>query len=366
MRVTSKMSSDNAVYNININQQRMSRLNDMISSSMNVSTPSIDPVATSKILSIESQSKTVDQYISNIKTGQLWMQMNETVLDGVQKNVIQVKAIAMSAIGGLDDPYKRTEALNSLRLYRDQILDMPNAAMIGDQYIFSGFKGNIKPFDQTTITGDSTSGSNILANIDTTNLHPGMPITGPGIPDDTIVSAITTPGVAGTITLSNAATATTAAGNITFSGNFTGTDDSFLVEMNQGMKISINTTGGNLLRGGTPPGTTGVDIVKTLDQLILDITNINKAGVVSAISQLDSANQQIMSTVGDLGMRTSRLDNALSYQERANGVLKTMLSNIQEVDMAKAAIELNNQKNNFEAILAATAKIAPISLLNYL
>lgn len=366
MRVTSKMSSDNSIYNINLSQQKMNRLNDMISSGMNVGTPSIDPVATSKILSIESQSKTVDQYISNVKTGQLWMQMNETVLDGVQKNVIQLKAIAMSAIGGIDDPYKRTEALNSLKLYRDQILDMPNAAQIGDQYIFSGFKGNTKPFDQTTITADSTSGSNILANIDTTNLHPGMPISGPGIPDDTIISAITTPGIAGTITLSNNATATTAAGSITFSGNFTGTDDPFLIEMNQGMKMAINTTGGNLLRGGTPPGSTGVDIIKTLDQLILDITNVNKAGVTSSISLFDSANQQIMSTVGDLGMRSSRLDNALSYQERANGVLKTMLANLQEVDMAKAGIELNNQKNAFEATLAATAKIAPISLLNYL
>lgn len=366
MRVTSKMSADNAIYNINASQQKINHLNDMISSGMRVSAPSIDPVATSKILSLESQSKTVEQYISNIKNGQMWLNMNATVLEGVQKNVIDLKGIASAAIGGLTDPYKRADTLNSLKLYRDQLIDMPNAAMIGDQYIYSGFKGNTRPFDQTTITADSTVGSNALANIDTTDLHPGMPITGTGIPDNSYITAITTPGVGGAITISNNATATTAAGDISFTGKFTGTDDPFQVEMNQGMKLTINVTGGTLLRGGTPPGSTGIDVIKTLDQLVLDVANGNQAGVINAVSTLDKANQQIMSTVSDVGMRVSRLDNALSYQERANEVLKTMLANLQEVDMAKAAIELTNQKTAFEATLAATAKITPISLLNYL
>lgn len=366
MRVTNKMSTDNAIYNINSSQQKINRLNDMISSGMRVSTPSLDPVSASKILSLESQSKTVDQYISNIKNGQLWLKMNATVLEGVQKNVIELKSIASSAIGGLTDPYKRADSLNSLKLYRDQLLDMPNAAMVGDQYIFSGFKGNTKPFEQSTVSADTTLGSNALANIDTTDLHPGMPIIGQGIPDNSYITAITTAGVAGSVTISNAATATTAGGNITFSGKFTGTDDPFQIEMNQGTKLTVNVTGGALLRGGTPPGSTGVDIIKTLDQLMLDISNGNQAGVLSGISNLDSANNHIMSVVSDVGMRTSRLDNALSYQERSNGVLKTMLANLQEVDMARAAIELTNQKTAFEATLSATAKIAPISLLNYL
>lgn len=366
MRVTSTMSSNNAIYNINLNRQKIDHLNEQIATGLNVSKPSLDPVATSKILSLETQSKTVDQYISNIKSGQLWLKIEGNVLEGVQKNVMNIKGIASASVGTLTDPYKRSEALDSLRLYRDQLLDLPNAGVVGDQYIFSGFKGDSKPFETSTITANSTAGSTVLANIDTTNLHLGMPISGPGIPDKTIITAIPTPGVGGSVTLSNAATATAVGGNVSFSGAFTGTDDPFQIEINQGMKLSINVTGGNLLRGGTPPGSSGVDIVKTLDQLILDISNGNQAGVTSAVSTLDKANKQVMGVVSEVGMRVSRLDNALSYQERSNDVFKTLLANLQEVDMAKAAVELTSQKTAFDATLSATAKILPLSLLDYL
>lgn len=360
MRVTSKMSSDNAIYNINLNRQRIDRLDELIATGMNVGKPSDNPVAASKVLSLESQSKSVDQYISNIKNGQLWLKMEGTVLESMQKSVMEIKGIASAAVGTLTDPYKRDEALNSLRLYRDQLLDLPNSAQVGDQYIFSGFKGTNRPFEQTTITGDSTNGSNILANISTTDLHPGMPITGNGIPDDTYITAITGPN---SVTISNMATATSTGGNISFTGKFTGTDDAMKIELNQGLSVTVNTTGGKLLRG-TNPG--DVDIIKTIDQLALDIANGNQAGVLNAVSELDKANQQVMNVVSDVGMRVSRLDNALSYQERTNDVLKTLLANIQEVDMAKAAVELTSEKTAFEAALAATAKITPISLLDYL
>lgn len=360
MRVTSKMSADNAIYNINLSRQRIDRLNELISSGVNVGSPSVNPVATSKILSLESQSKTVNQYISNITNGQLWLNMEGTVLEGVQKNVMEIKSIASSAVGGMSDPYRKAELLSSLKLYRDQLIDLPNSAQIGDQYIFSGFNGNIRPFAQTTITADSTAGSNALDNIDTTDLHPGMPITGSGIPDNTYITAITGPG---SVTISNIATSSAAGGDITFNGKFTGTDDAFRIEINQGLQITINSTGGKLLRG-TNPG--DVDIIKTIDQLAIDIANENQAGVLAAVTEIDKSNQQIMSVVSDIGLRVSRLDNALAFQERSNNVLKTLLSNLQEVDMAKAAVELTNQKTSFEATLAATAKISPISLLDYL
>jgi flagellar hook-associated protein 3 len=360
MRITGKMTSDNAVFNINANRQRIERLNEVISSGKNVGKPSDSPVAASKIMSLESQSKTVDQYISNIKTGQLWSQMQTTVLEGLQKSILEIRGIAGAAVGGLDDPYKRAEALNSLKLYRDQLIDLPNSAQIGDQYIFSGYKGTTRPFEQTTITADSTSGSNVLANIDTTNLHPGIPVRGTGIPANTFVTAITGPN---SVTLSNSATASTTGGDITFSGVFTGTDDAFDIEISQGLQMTINTTGGKLLRGATPGD---VDIIKIIDQLTVDIANANQAGVIAANSELEKANRQIMSVVSDVGMRVSRLDNALSFQERSNNVLKQLLANINEVDMAKAAAELTNQKTAFEATLAATAKITSISLLDYL
>lgn len=366
MRITSRISADNAVYNINLGRQRMERLNEMITSGMQVSSPSQDPVATKKILDLEGQVKTSDQYISNIKNGSLWLDMVANTVEGVLDSVMEVKSIASQGVTGLGDPIKQQELMTSLKLYRDQLLDMPNSSAIGDQYVMSGYKSNLKPFPTTAISADTTLGSSALTNIDTTNITVGMPISGPGIPDGAIVTAITSAGAAGAVTLSSAATATAAGASLSYKGTFAGTDDPLNVEINKGLTLNVNVTGGSLLRGGTPPGSSGVDIIKTIDNLMADIQSGNQAGVVSAVATIDTASKQVLSVISDIGMRKARLDNALQSQQRLSNVLKTSVSNIQDVDLAKAATELTQQKTAYEAALSATAKITPLSLLDYL
>ena len=366
MRITTSMSANNAVYYINQGRQRMDNLNETIATQQRVNTPSDDPVSAKKILDLQAQSKTTDQYLSNIKNGVLWLDMAGTTLEGVFDTVSQLKSIANQAVNGLNDPLKKQDLMTSLRLYRDQLMDVPNSALIGDQNIFSGFNSTSKPFPVQTVTANTTAGSTSLTNIDTTGFTLGMPITGPGIPDNTIVTAITTPGPGGAVTLSSAATATATGASLSFKGVYKGTDDLLKIEVNSGMQIDINVTGGTLLRGGTPPASTGVDIIKTIDQLMLDISNGNQSGVISAASSLTAASTQLQNVISDVGMRKARLDNIQAFQERKGNVLQTLISNLQEVDLAKAATQLTQEKTSFEAALAATAKITPLSLLDFL
>jgi flagellar hook-associated protein 3 FlgL len=359
------MTSNNAIFNINEGRIKLDRLNESISSGKVVNRPSDDPVATKKILDLESQIKSSNQYISNIKTGQTWLDMAGTSLEGLLGSVMSIRGSAGQAAGALTDPVKKTDILNQLKFLRDQLTDYPNT-QVGGQYVFSGFKSDVAPFSSNSVAADITAGSPAIGNIDTTDLYPGLPITGPGIPADSTVTAITTPGVGGAITISSPATATTIPGSLTFSGKFNGTDDVVNIEVNRGVQVPISISGGVVLRGGTPPGSTGVDIIKTLDTLIADINSGNAAGIQAANVALDTANQQLLGSISVIGMRKARMDNALTSQQRNLNVLSEIHDNLQNVDMAKAAIQLSNQKNAFDAALAATAKIAPLSLLNYL
>jgi flagellar hook-associated protein 3 FlgL len=74
----------------------------------------------------------------------------------------------------------------------------------------------------------------------------------------------------------------------------------------------------------------------------------------------------MLSAVSDVGMRTARLDNALSMQQRNSNNLREMHDGMQNIDMAAAAIALTQQKTAFDAALAATAKVTPLSLLDYM
>jgi flagellar hook-associated protein 3 FlgL len=178
--------------------------------------------------------------------------------------------------------------------------------------------------------------------------------------------------VGGAFTFSNsntpptAATATTAPGTLSFTGKFQGTEDIVSIEINKALQLPIGVSGGVTLRGGTPPGSSGVDIIKTLDTLIADIKSDNKAGIAAANTALDTVNQQMLGFISDVSMRKSRMDNALVAQQRSYNILSGIHDDLQNVDMAAAAISLTDQKNAFEAALAATAKVTQLSLLNYM
>lgn len=361
MRITTKMTADNSLFNINEGRIRLDRLNEKISSGKQVNRPSDDPVATRKILDVESQIKNSNQSISNIKTGQTWLSLTGTGLEGLLSTVMEIKSTAGQAVSGISDPVKKADMLGQLKLFRDQLMDYTNS-QVGNQYIFSGFKSEKAPFAPTSIPADMTAGSPAITNIDATNLYPGLPITGPGIPANSTVAAITTPGVGGAITISNPATATATPGTLTFTGMYQGTEDQLNIDVGGRAPVPVNVSAGAVLRGTQG----GVDIIRTLDNLVAAISNDDVAGIQTANNDLDQANQQVLSAVSDVGMRKARLDNALSSQERNSNTLRAIHDGMQNIDMAAAAIALTQQKTAFDAALAATAKIMPLSLLDYM
>ena len=366
MRITTKMTADNSLYNINEGRIKLDKLNEMAASGLMVNRPSDDPVTTKKILDVESKIKNTNQFINNIKTGQTWLGMAGTSLEGLLSSVMDIKSIAGQASGGISDPIKKADMLAQLKLFREQLMDY-TTAQVGNQYVFSGFNSSGAPFSPSTLSGISTTAGNPnITNVNTADLYVGMPISGPDIPQNSIITAIPTPGAAGVITLSNSATNTNAAGTLTFTGKYQGTEDPLSIDVGSGVGFAINVSAGSVLRGGTPPGSTGVDIIKTVDELMLAITNNNAAGVQAANVSLSAANQQMLSAVSDVGMRSARLDNALEAQRRNINTLSSIHDDMQNVDMAAAAIALTQQKTAFDAALAATAKITPLSLLDYL
>ena len=366
MRITDKTTAHNAIYNINEGRLKLDRLNEAISSGRVINRPSDNPVTAKKILDLETQIKSSNQYVSNIKTGKTWLQMAGTSLEGLLSSVMSIKGVAGQAAGTLTDPIKKADMLNQLKFFRDQLVDY-SGVQVGGQYVMSGFKSDVAPFSATTLSGVSTTaGTPNVTNVDTTDLYVGMPISGPDIPANSVITAIPTPGTTGAITLSNSATTTNAAGTLNFTGKFNGTEDIVTMEVNKGVQVPISVSGGAILRGGTPAGSTGIDIIKTIDTLIADITSGNVPGIQAANIAIDKANQQLLGAVSDVGMRKARMDNAAEAQQRNLNVLSEIHDNLQNIDYAKAAIELTNQKTAFEAALAATAKIAPLSLLNYL
>jgi len=429
MRVTPMMTSENALYNIQEGRARLDRLNEQISAGLNILRPSDDPITSRQILDLQNKVKEGDQYLSNITKSNLWLDFTETALQGVSDVLNNIKGVASTISSGTTDTAVRTNSVSQLKEMRKQLLDMANV-QLGDQYIFGGYKNstlavagdtngttgianidvtnlsvgmavsgdgipantvinsigpgnaitlnnsatasgsgvrltfgppfNAAPFAGSALTGD-LNGTNSITGLDTSTLSVGMPVSGEGIPAGTKIAAIP---ASGTITLDTPATITKTGASLLFGGNFRGTDDKVQVEVSRSSKVEINVSGSELFSG---TGTYGsVDLFAALDGLIAAIESNNVPAIQLNAADLDKGSQQVSNARSDVAGRMTRLLSTKKMVTRDQNTAKSIISERQNVDYAKAAIELTQQQTAFEAALSATAKISQLSLLDYL
>jgi len=92
----------------------------------------------------------------------------------------------------------------------------------------------------------------------------------------------------------------------------------------------------------------------------------NSAGISAAIDGLKGDADRIANVQSDIGARTVRVENARSVATSATLTLKNALSEVENVDLAKATVELGLQEVSYQAALGATAKVLQPSLLDFL
>jgi flagellar hook-associated protein 3 FlgL len=305
MRITPGMTADSAVYNLQQMRQNLDTLQEQISSGLIVNKPSDDPLTARQIMDLQNEISTGDQYTSNISKASLLLNVTSTALSSMSGVMQQVKKIASDSLSGSGDSSIISGAVSNLQQLKQQLIDLGNTH-IGDQYVFGGFS-NAQPFDSD--------------------------------------------------------------------GNFTGTDDGLNVQVAPGSGVSTSVSGGKLLRGGSPPvgagsgataGKQPVDIIGSITALITAINGNDRTAMADAVKNMSAASDQINTSTSDVSGRLVRLDNMKTMITSNQNTLKGVYGDLQNVDIAKAGVELSQQTTAFNAALSTTAKLTQLSLLDYL
>jgi len=155
MRITPGMTSDNALYNLQKGRTLLNRLQEQIASGSVINRPSDDPITSRQLLDIENKIDNGEQYLSNIKKGNLWLSMTDTALQGMTDIIALAKKATGAITSGSSDQTVRENAASQLEELKKQLVDLGNT-QLGDQYIFAGFKNNTPPFSKAD---NSYSGS---------------------------------------------------------------------------------------------------------------------------------------------------------------------------------------------------------------
>lgn len=147
MRVTNKMMTDQAVYNITQRLQQLESVQEKISSGKEVNKPSDNPAGMAKILDYRKNLAAFNQYERNIGVGKSWLNASESALDHANEIVNRAREIAIAQSNATATKATREIARKELENLVGQMLQLANTKL-GDRYIFGGFKTEQPPFDQ--------------------------------------------------------------------------------------------------------------------------------------------------------------------------------------------------------------------------
>jgi flagellar hook-associated protein 3 FlgL len=157
------------------------------------------------------------------------------------------------------------------------------------------------------------------------------------------------------------------AGTSTLSPPFALTDDAYhgdteLIsrEIGPGVQIAVNVTGDDVL------GDASNGLIKTLRDVQAHMNANNVSALSQDLAALDTVHDTVVTARTDVGARTNRLDAAQSRLSQLEESTTSLLSNVEDADMAKTLIDASTQQAVYQSALRAGASIVQSSLLDFL
>jgi flagellar hook-associated protein 3 FlgL len=151
------------------------------------------------------------------------------------------------------------------------------------------------------------------------------------------------------------------------SGVYQGNGASIVRDVAPSTAVAINLTGPQVFgtstaAGGGPVG----DVFEVLDRLATAITNGDNAAIAAEHTNVDALTQQVSAATVEVGSRSARLEDAKARAEDAQTLLKSQLSQVEDVDIVDALIRVKAQESSYQAALQVAANIMPTTLLDFL
>ena len=143
-------------------------------------------------------------------------------------------------------------------------------------------------------------------------------------------------------------------------GVFMGDQEKVLRTVGEGLTVRVNITGPEAFTSKA-----GDDLFKVLDDAITRVT-ADPSLLGNSMSRLDGVNESMLTALADVGTRYGRVETAVQALMDVGLTNTTALSNVENVDVAEAVVNLQLQEVAYQAALGATARVLQPSLLDFL
>ncbi len=317
MRVSTAQIFDTGTFGIQTNQANLFKIQNQLSTGRRILTPADDPVGASQAL-VVTQSRDVNkQYADNQDLARSQLGLLESNLSLVGDELQNIMEKAVNSGNGTLGPAERNMIATELQGRLDNLIGLANAQDGTGQYLYSGFQAQVKPF---LVTGNVAVG--VPPAFDLNNTH------------------------------------------VSYSGD----DGLRLLQVDASQQMAINMAGSEAFMkvrdaAGNLTGRSIFDSVKNL------INNLQQSpfssdGLQTEIADLHSALDNISRVRATVGTRMSALDGLTNTSGDLKVQYEQRLSELQDVDYAKAISDLSRHQMQLEAAQKSFAQTSQLSLFN--
>lgn len=406
MRISTNQLQKVAIDSMLEQQQRLSKTQRQVATGKRIFKPSEDPVAAAKIVDLKDTINTIGQYQSNVNAARARLSLAESILGNSTESLQRIRELSIAANNDSQTNETRGFIAAEIEQLLDELLDMANSTDSSGNYMFSGSKGRFKPFvpneqgyfdyigDDTQrflqigpkrIIAVSDPGNELFRKIKDGNgefaafeskTNTGTAIIDPGSStgeydggtyaivfarkesidpnEPTTYSVIDEQGQeiipAGTVFFEKQTIAFNGV-RVTLEGR--PNDKDFFVIRNSENKDMFSTI---------------KDFVTTLKRTRGNPEEIAKLHneINRAITGIDNALGNVLEARGTLGARLRALDGQESINTDYQLQMREVLSNIEDLDYAKAVSELNLKLTGLQASQKAFTRVQGISMFDFI
>lgn len=147
-RVSSYQMNIGSLNNILRNQAQVAQSEERIATGKRVLTPADDPVAAARILQLDEEIGLTTQYVKNIESLTGRLELQEGSLKGAEDVLQRVRELAVAAGGGSNTQSDRQAYGAEMKVRLEELQDLMNSQDATGEYLFSGYAGRTKPFEE--------------------------------------------------------------------------------------------------------------------------------------------------------------------------------------------------------------------------
>jgi flagellar hook-associated protein 3 FlgL len=408
MRIATSMLFDNGVNAINKQWTSLLHLQQQVATGRRILTPADDPVGAARALEVTQSKNVLAQYATNQENANSALGLEEAQLASINDMMARIKELTVQAGNAALSASDRNSIAFELRARFDELLGLANQADGQGQYLFSGYMGSTKPFGGTVdylnagneivYDGDdgrrtlqvsatrmleiSDSGNDVFNRIRNGNGYYvtdySAANTGTGVID---AGNVTDPAAWNALANKPITILFTTATTYDIVDSTSAVLASGTYQPNQ--PITIPGAGASVTISGNPAvgdsfsltPSSSQSIFKSLASLIGALESVggtpsemakytNEIGF--ALRDLDQANDNILRVRAMIGSRMSELESLGNVNADLNLQYEETLSNLQDLDYAKAISDLTRKQTDLQAAQQSFARISQLSLFNYL